>query len=237
MKHFHLFYRALVVALWVGLLSAPATAFGGDKLFLTGAEVGTGDNYYTFIGLVAPLGDHSLGNGLVQRYWGDFLGYRYDANQSIEALAVGMEGMLGYQVSRASTWGGAYAGLRYNSAWLSPDDLVNDIRGQHVWVKGQLEGGMDLAESMKLSGIASYTFGADSFWLRTRLLYQLNQKLSTGLEAIHMGDPNYRAWQFSWVLTGFELWPEYKVGVRVGARVTEDADVNGLVGIELMKIF
>ena len=96
---------------------------------------------------------------------------------------------------------------------------------------------MDLAEKWKLSGIASYTFGADSFWVRTRLLYRLNQYLSTGPEAIHMGDPSYRAWQFGWVVTGFELLPDVRVGVKAGARITEGADVEGLVGIELVKIF
>ncbi len=237
MKHLSLLCRAIVMALWIGLFSTPTGVLAGEKLFLTGTEVGTGHNYYAFMGIVAPLGDHPLGNGLVQRYWGDFLGYRYDSSQTIEALAVGVEGMLGYQMSGASTWGGAYAGLRYNNTSLSPDDFGNDTRGQHVWVKGQLEGGMDLAESWKVSGIASYTFGADSFWTRTRLLYRLNQNLSTGPEAIHMGDPSYRAWQFGWVVTGFEPLPGFTVGVKAGARITEGADVDGLAGIELVKIF
>ena len=219
------------------LFSAAPGALAGEKLFLTGAEGGSGDNYYTFIGLVAPLLDNNLGDGLVQRYWADFFGYRYDSNQMIEAQTFGVEGMLGYQMSSASAWGGIYAGVRYNDTRLSPDDPGNDTRGEHVWGKGQLEGGMDLAESWKVSGIASYTLGADSFWMRTRLLYRFNEGLSTGPEAIHMGDPSYRAWQFGWVVTGFEPWPKTTIGIKAGARITEGADVDGLVGVELVKIF
>jgi len=237
-KHLQLIGPAALIAIWLGLLATAPGAWAGEKLFLTGAEVGTSDNYYTFLGLLAPLGDNHLGDGLVQKYWVDFLGYSYDTNQTITAQAVGVEAMLGYQMSSSSAWGGIFAGARYNNTSLSPDDPGNDTRGQHVWAKGQVEGGMDLAESLKVSGIASYTFGADSFWMRTRLLYRLNQDLSTGPEAIHMGDPNYRAWQFGWVVTGFEPLPGLKLGVKASARITEGADdVDGLVGIELVKVF
>ncbi len=234
----HLLCQAIVIALLTGLFSSPTGALAGEKLFFTGAEGVTGDNYYTFMGMVAPLGDDNLGNGWVQRYWVDFLGYSYYTNQRIEAQAVGVEGMLGYKKSGPSAWGGLYVGLRYNNTWLEPDDPGNETSGEHIWLKSQLEGGMDLAEKWKLSGIASYTFGADSFWVRTRLLYRLNQDLSTGPEAIHMGDPNYRAWQFGWVVTGFEPLPGLKLGVKASARITEGTDdVDGLVGIELVKIF
>jgi len=238
MKHLQLICPVALIAIWIGLFSTPSTVLAGEKLFLTGAEGGTSDSYYTFIGLVAPIGNSNLGDGLVQKYWVDFLGYSYDTNQMIVAQAVGVEAMLGYQMSGSSTRGGIFAGARYNSTSLSPDDPGNNTRGDHVWAKGQLEGEMDLAESLKVSGIASYTFGADSFWMRTRFLYRLNQNLSTGPEAIHMGDPNYRAWQFGWVVTGFEPLPGFKLGLKASARITEGTDdVDGLAGVEIVKVF
>jgi len=219
------------------LFAAPPGALAGEKIFLTGAEGGSGNTYYTFLGLVAPLLDNNLGDGLVHRYWVDFLGYSYESNQEIDAQALGVEGALGYQTSGQSAWGGVYAGVRYNNTWLSPDDLGNKIRGEHVWLKTQLEGGVDLAETWKLGGIASYIFEAESYWMRTRLLHRLDQGLSIGPEAVFMGDNSYRAWQLGWVVTGFEPAPKVTIGVKVGVKITEGADVDGLVGIEVVNLF
>ncbi len=239
MKHSHRLCKAILIALILTLSAAPSGALAGDKLVLAGAEGGAGDteNYYTYAGLVAPLvGDH-LGNGLVQRYWIDFLGYSYETDQEIDAQAVGLEGALGYQKSGPAGWGAAYLGLRYNNTDLSPDDPANRTEGEHLWVKTQLEGEMNFAETWKLGGIASYTFSAESFWLRTRLLRQLEQGLSTGPEVVFMGDPNYRAWQFGWVVTGFKPWQNVEIGLKAGVRITDGTAVNGLVGIELSRMF
>lgn len=239
MKNSRLLCKAILMALIFTLFAAPSGALAGEKLFLAGAEGGAGDteNYYTYVGLVAPLFGEHLGNGLVQRYWIDFLGYSYETFQEIDAQAVGLEGALGYQTSGQAGWAAVYAGLRYNNTSLSPDDPGNRNRGEHVWVKSQLEGELNLAETWKLGGIASYTFSAESYWLRARLLHRLDQSLSTGPEAVFMGDPNYRAWQFGWVVTGFEPVPEVVVGVKIGVRITEGAGVDGLVGLELAKLF
>lgn len=228
------------LVLWVFILFAfPARASAGEKLFLTGAEGGTGDttNYYTYAGLIAPVFSDHLGDGLVQRYWADFYGYSYDALQEIDAQAVGLEGALGYQKSGKAGWAAVYAGLRYNNTWLSPDDPFNRNQGEQWWVKAQVEGQVNLAERWKLGGIANYLFKAEAFWLRTRLMRGLDGGLSTGPELIHMGDPFYRAWQFGWAVTGFKPWDKAELGFKVGARVTEGAGVNALIGIELSKLF
>ena len=231
--------KSTLLALSLLLSVISTSALAGEKLFITGAEGGAGDteNYYTYAGLIAPVFGDKLGNGLVQRYWIDFFGYSYDTNQTIDAQAFGLEGALGYQTSGSAGWAGAYAGLRYNNTSLSPDDPGNRNDGQKVWVKSQLEGQLNLADTWTLGGIASYTFGADAYWMRTRLLYQLKQGLSTGPEAVYMGDPNYRAWQFSWVVTGFKPAPKVEIGIKAGARITEHAGVNGLIGVELVKFF
>lgn len=239
MKHSHRLSKAILIALILILSAAPPGALAGDKLVLAGAEGGAGDteNYYTYVGLVAPLtGDH-LGNGFVQRYWVDFLGYSYETNRQIDAQAVGLEAALGYQESGKAGWGAAYLGLRYNNTNLSPDDPANRTEGEHLWVKTQLEGELKLAETWKLGGIASYIFSAESFWLRTRLLHPLEQGLSTGPEVVFMGDPNYRAWQFGWVVTGFKPWQDVEIGLKAGVRITDGSAVNGLIGIELARMF
>jgi len=236
MKQLHPNCSAVVVAIWIALISAPSGVLAADKLFLTGIEGSKSDNFYTFVGLVAPIGDNSLGDGWVQKYWLDYLGYTYNTDQRITAKAVGVEAMLGYQTSGPTFWAGVFTGLRYNNTSLEPDDPGNETSGEHIWLKTQFEGGMDLAENWKTTGIASYTFGAKSYWLRTRLKYSLSKDLFTGPEVAVMGDPNYQAWQLGWFVTGFEPSPGFFIGVKGSARF-EGSDVNGLVGIELVKIF
>ncbi len=239
MKKALLFLKSALLALILILPSISSNALAGEKIFITGIEGGAGDseNYYTYAGLIAPLFGEHLGNGLVQRYWIDFFGYSYDTNRTIDAQAIGLEGALGYQTSGPAGWAGAYLGLRFNNTSLSPDDPGNRNDGGHVWPKGQLEGQWNFADTWTLGGIASYTFTADGYWMRARLLHQLKQGLSTGPEAVFMGDPNYRAWQFGWVVTGFKPAPKVEIGVKVGVRITENAGVNGLIGLELVKLF
>jgi len=237
-KHLPLIGPATVMAIWLGLFATPSSVVAGEKLFLTGIEGGKSDNFYTFLGLVAPLGDNNLGDGWVQKYWLDYLGYTYNTDQRITAKAVGVEAMLGYQTSGPTFWAGVFTGLRYNNTSLEPDDPGNETNGEHIWLKTQFEGGTNLAENWKTTGIASYTFGAKSYWLRTRLKYSLSKDLFTGPEAVLMGDPNYQAWQLGWFVTGFEPLPGLKLGVKASARITEGTDdVDGLVGIELVKVF
>ena len=236
MKHTRRFLQSILLAL---LLCFATTAGAGEKLLITGAEGGAGDteNFYTFAGLIMPVFGEKLGNGLVQRYWVDILGYSYDTNQEIDALGFGLEGALGYQTSSSKGWAGAYLGLRYNNLSTSPDDPGNDNDNEHVWLKTQLEGQWNFAEAWKLTGIASYLFAADSYWMRTQLLHDLNMGLTTGPEVVFMGDPNYRALQLGWVVSGFKPTPTTNVGVRVGVRLTEGAGANGLIGVELLKMF
>jgi len=239
MEHFRRLFKLFLILCLLILSVTPPSAKAGEILALAGAEGGAGDteNYYTYAGLVAPLfGDH-LGNGLVQRYWADFLGYSYDSLQEIDAQGVGLEGALGYQISGKAGWAALYAGLRYNNVWLSPEDPFNRNQGENWWVKTQLEGELNLAERWKLGGIANYIFKAEAYWLRARLLRGLEGGLSTGPELIHMGDPFYKAWQVGWALTGFKPWEKSELGFKVGVRVTEGAGVNGLIGLEFAHLF
>jgi hypothetical protein len=214
-------------------------AAAGDMLLISGAEGGGGNgyNYYVFTGLVAPIPGNNLGNGFVQRYWVDVLGYNYETFRRINATAVGLEGALGYQKAFSRGWGAFYVGGRYATTWLSPDDPGNKVGGGHVWAKVQAEGECDLTHAWKVNGIASYLFSVSNYWLRGRIMHRLNNDLFTGPEIIAQGDHSYKAWQFGWALTGLEPLPKTNLGVKAGVRLTEKLGPGGYLGIELTKLF
>jgi hypothetical protein len=239
MKNVTRTYKALLLGLSFGTLIIARHASAEEKLLISGAEGGGGSayNYYVYTGLVAPILGNNLGNGFVQRYWVDVLGYKYEANTQIDANAVGLEAALGYQKAFSRGWGALYLGGRYANTWLSPYDPGNRNGGGHVWLKVQAEGETDLSQTWKVNGIASYIFSVSDYWVRGRLLYRLNNGLYTGPEAITQGDPSYKAWQFGWVLNGFEPFPKAKLGIKAGVRITEKVGPDGYVGIELTKLF
>jgi len=216
------------------------SADAGDILFLSGAEGGAEKsyNYYTFAAVIAPLFSNNLGDGFVQKYWVDVLGYDYPSgNRTIDATAIGLEGALGYQTGGENGWAAAYAGIRYSNTWLSPDNPGSRVRGGQARAKFQLEGERKVAADWKLNAIGSYIIESDSYWARGRGLYRMYNEVYTGPEFIAHGDPDYRAWQFGWVFTGFEPVPKGSLGVKAGVRKIEKAETGGYFGVEFTKLF
>jgi hypothetical protein len=232
--------RLFLLLMTVVLLNAcPAGA--RDILLLTGAEGGAGGdtyNYYTYAGLVAPLLHDNFGNGFVQKYWVDFLGYNYPANgRDIKATAIGVEGALGYQRGGENGWGGIYGGIRYANTWLSPDNPDSSVRGSQARPLLQLEGERTLSEDWKINGSGRYLFISDSYWARGRVMYRVSKQVYTGPELIVHGDPDYRAWQWGWFVTGFEPVPKSSIGFKAGVRKTEKADLGAYFGLEFSRMF
>jgi hypothetical protein len=228
-----------LILLGLSLLVTPAWA--GDSLFLSGAEGGNGNeslNYYAFAAVIAPLPKNDLGNGFVQKYWVDFLGYDYiSENKVINATAIGLEGALGYQISGSSGWASVYAGTRYSNTRLSPDNPESKVRGNQLRAKFQIEGERNFATDIKFNAIASYIIKSDSYFTRVRGLYRLYNEVYTGPECIVQGDPDYRMWQYGWVFTSFEPWTKWTIGLKAGIKHIEKAQTSGYLGLELTNVF
>jgi len=228
----------LVWCLIIQLLASQA--FAREVLLLAGAEGGGGggtSNYYTFVGAVAPLFQQHLGDGLVQKYWGDFFGYNYPANgQDITATAVGAEGAIGYQTGGEKWWGGAYAGLRYTNTWLSPDNPHSRVRGSMFRPSLQLEVERNIASDWKSNAIGRYVFLSDAYWTRGRIGYRVSRDVYTGPELVVHGDPDYRAWQGGWVVT-FSPFANCGLGIKAGVRKVEKADEGIYTGVEFSRLF
>ena len=206
-----------------------------DSLFITGAEVASG-NDYVFAGWVLPIGKNRFGEGLVQRYWLDRSSYQYDSGaQQIDATAYAAEASVGKQWLFKDGWGGAYLGLRYIDTRLSPDDLENASRGEHLRGKVQFELENAVGRDFRFNGIASYVAGAQSYWFRGRLLWGKSPQ-AWGVEAMAHGDPEYRARQFGVVYTGLEPSPGLTMGLKAGVRHS-DGETNPYAGMELTYPF
>jgi Cellulose biosynthesis protein BcsS len=223
----------VIVAGALALASTMASA--AEKLFLTGAEVAD-RNSYVFLGAILPIGGSTLGNGWVQRYWADHIRYEYDSgNRTIKARAYGLEAALGYQKSSGDGWAAAYAGARYLDTSLSPDDPDSEARGEHLRAKLQLEGEKATSPAWRLGGIVSYTFGADSYWVRVRAMHGPARR-AFGPEFIFHGDPDYSAQQVGLAYAGFEPVKDMVLGVKAGMRFSE-GDRSPYLGLELVYPF
>lgn len=217
-----------------------AMAPGPRLLAMTGSETNTGVTYSaTYAGVVMPI--HSrlggLGNGIVQRLWVDRLTYSYDSSgQQTQAEQRGIEGSLGYQ--KSGPWGSwaTFAGAVYRDTQLSPDDQGNPARGGKFHGRIQLEGERILSKDWRANVIASYVTGQNSYWARGRLLYNLNERMLTGPEAITLGDPRFQIMQYGWAMMGLRVLFGADVTLRGGARKTQDGTTMYL-GLELARPF
>lgn len=232
--------RSGIAACSLALLLLASQARASEVLFLTGAEGGGGGgtkNYYTFAGAIAPLFQQHLGDGVVQKYWIDFLGYDYPANgKDITATAVGVEGALGYQTGGEKWSAGGYAGLRYSHTWLSPDQPQSRVRGSQFRPSLQLEGERNLGSDFKINAIGRYLFVSDAYWTRGRVMYRAHRDLYTGPELIVHGDPDYRAWQEGWVVA-FSPFKNGEIEVKAGVRTVEKAEQGGYAGVVFSRVF
>lgn len=177
-------------------------ALAQERVALAGFETSR-DNQYAYLGMVLPLPGQKLGQGLVQRYWVDYVAYRYEKTptQLVDAKVAGAEAALGYQHGNASGWWGAYLGARLGYAHLSPDDPGNEDRGTHWRAKLQIEGETEVTPAWRFNAIASHLLGNDNYWVRVRAQTALANQWFIGPELIAQGAPNYRA---------------YKIGAFVG---------------------
>jgi hypothetical protein len=211
---------------------------GADgKLALAGAEYGR-DNGYYYAGLLVPFPGSDLGNGLVQRSWVDWLRYEYDnGTRTITAKAPGAAVALGYAKSAEVGSFSVYAGPVYRNTELSPDDPGSDVRGARWGMNLSLQAERSLDESWRANGIASYTTGTDSYWMRGRLTRSFYTHHDIGVEAIFHGNDDYNAWQAGFVLLGFQPAPHTLLGFKTGAKKTSGEALSAYVGIELARNF
>ena len=225
----------LMVGLLYGAVIAPASAQRG--IALAGMEVSR-DDQYAYLGAVLPLPGQRLGNGFVQRYWIDYIGYRYQqsALQDIDAKVLGGEAALGFQQAESGSWWGAYLGARYANTRLSPDDPGNDDRGPRWRAKLQIEGETSLAGNWRINGILSHQIANDDYWARVRLQTTFKNKWHVGPEFVAQGDSNYSAQKLGAYVGNIWLGGS-ALTLKAGVNNPEDFSRSMYAGAELYMPF
>lgn len=222
-------YRTISFLLLV--VSCITHAAAGERLWLTGGEVGE-ESSYAYLGMMAPLGGERLGNGPVYRFWLDHVEYSFDSgDETVDAEAPGAELVIGYQWPTRYGSAAVYTGPTYRDTDLSPSSAESDVKGGRWGAKLQAEGSADL-DAWRTEGILSFIAGLKSYWGRVRLGYLNAGTLVPGIELIHQGDSDYHATTVGVFLGNIGIGSA-KAAVKSGVRFTPDVDDSAYIGLEL----
>lgn len=229
------------------LVTGPAVqALAEGRLLLAGTELRQRGEHYLYAGALLPLpGNNRLGQGWVQRYWLDGNRYGYDVSnpslyptdpQRIGARSHGAEAALGYHVTRGTWTVAGYAGLRYTDVTFSPDDPGSRVRGANLWPKLQLEVSTPVGSRWRTQNIGAWTFGLQSYWMRSRWLRTADSGVDVGGELVLLGDRDFSATKLGLVVGALTPVPGATLGLRVGYHVQRAAN-SPYAGVELSVDF
>lgn len=221
-------------ALALAGLCALRVATAGDHVVLAGSEWSRLGGY-TYAGVISPLGEGTLGDGLVMRHWLERLTYEYDKDGgTVDAVRYGYAPALGYQ---APLWGGhvgGYAGLRLAHANLSPDDPGNRDEGDTARFFLQADAIHPVGAGAENQLVAEFETRYGGYYVRDRLMFRLGNGLSLGPEAVVKGGDDYDGWQAGVSLGGIRLLPALSVTVRAGIAGQRDESNCGYFGVEFV---
>lgn len=211
-----------------------------EWLGLTGLEVAGSHNAYLFAGVVKPLEPEiAPGQAWVQRYWFDWLQYRFDSDgQEVRANAPGASASLGYRRTDAAGYWAVYAGLGYRHTTLTPDRPNAEVRGGQASLQLLTEMDHRFMPNWRFAAAAQYAVGPDSYWTRFKLLHaSMSNSWWHGAELIFQGDPDYHATKIGYVLDEWPLSKQLNANFKLGAIKTKGIDTSAYVGVEFVGRF
>ena len=228
-----------VLGMLAGLVP-PISAGASGWLGLTGVELGANRNTYAFAGAIAPLTPNTvLGQGWVQRYWLDWLEYRFDSGgEEVRAQAPGVSALFGYQRGNSGGFWAGYAGVGYRNTTLKPDRPNAEVRGGQSAL--QLLGEMDrrFAQKWRFAGAVQLALGPDSYWTRAKFLHKSSTAAFwRGVEVVFQGDPDYHATKVGLVLDEWGVGRSITANFKLGVNKTKGLKTGGYAGIEFVGSF
>jgi hypothetical protein len=211
-----------------------------EWLGLTGAEMAEQGSAYAFAGAIVPFGsDTVLGQGWVQRYWLDWVEYRFNSEgEQVRARAPGFSASLGYQNSDGTGSWAAYVGAGYRDTDLTPDRPNAKVRDAQSALLLLAETDHRFAEAWRFNGAIQYSAGPDSYWSRAKFLRKSpSATFWLGMEIVFQGDPDYKAYKLGLVLDELPVSSRVNLNFKLGAVKTKGLETDAYAGIELVGVF
>jgi hypothetical protein len=224
----------------LGGLMWPGPSPAREWLGLTGAELAERGNAYAFAGAVAPLAsDAVLGRGWVQRYWLDWVEYRFDSDgEQVRARAPGFSASLGYQNGDGTGSWAAYIGAGYRDTDLTPDRPNVKVRDAQSALLLLAETDRRFAKAWRFTGAIQYAAGPDSYWSRAKFLHKPSvAAFWKGVEIVFQGDPDYQVYKLGLVLDEVPMTSRLGVNLKLGAVKAKGLETDAYAGIELVGVF
>lgn len=229
------------VLLWaLASLAWPVQSQAREWLGLAGTEMAEQGSAYAFAGAIVPLGtDAALGQGWVQRYWLDWVEYRFDSEgEQVQARAPGFSASLGYQNSDGTGSWAAYAGAGYRDTDLTPDRPNAKVRDAQSALLLLAETDRRFAETWRFNGAIQYSAGPDSYWSRAKFLRKSpGAAFWLGVEIVFQGDPDYKAYKVGLVLDELPVSSRLNLNFKLGAVKTKGLETDAYAGIEVVGVF
>jgi Cellulose biosynthesis protein BcsS len=231
----------VAVLLWTSVsLAWPRQSQAREWVGLTGVEMAEQGSAYAFAGAIAPLGtDAVLGQGWAQRYWLDWVEYRFESEaEQVRARAPGFSASVGYQNSDGTGSWAAYAGAGYRDTDLSPDRPTAKVRDAQSSLLLLVETDRRFAEAWRFTGAIQYSAGPDSYWSRAKFLRKSSSATFwLGVEIVFQGDPDYKAYKLGLVLDELSVSSRVNLNFKLGAVKTKGLQTDAYAGIELVGVF
>lgn len=213
------------------LLAAAAGTAQAESIWVGGA--GAADTTRVgYLGVAAPLGSGTLGDGWSVSLFTDHARYEYDlASRRIAARASAARvGVLRQFRTHAGTLG-VGLGAQLRETRLSPDDMGNRNRGAHLRPVAELQWRTADVAVWRTAFFGQYTFGSRSDYAKTFVGRAFGGDVALGMQAWTGGDGSYRVYGAGITADGWRRGPA-RLTLTAGAEHAEGERTRPAVGIE-----
>lgn len=207
-----------------------------DSPLLFGGARGSADNKYYYLGAIVPFEGSKVGSGTFHKTVINWIGYKYDApidgvNTTVDVQAPAIEWGVGYAKS-SDQWSGEISlsgGVRRTN--LSPFDPDSSISGTQFTLTPQVQALWKFSPSFDADGVASYSFGPDSSFVRTRLGWKPAESWRVGPEFSRVRGPDYNS-RSAALFASKTFTSGLSVNVVAGRARDQDARRSTFLGLE-----